>query len=77
MTDDVKSKKPSAEQPSFQFISGHRALDFVATLAEHYFGKRRGPFWKRKASLSSTMGRYERYGTTSLVLRRWSRKSWG
>jgi predicted RNA-binding Zn ribbon-like protein len=36
ITDDVKSKKPSAKQPSFQFISGHRTLDFVATLAERY-----------------------------------------
>lgn len=31
-------KKPSAEQLEFRFVSGHRSLDFLATLADRHRG---------------------------------------
>jgi len=36
MSEAVKSYEPSADELSFRFVSGHRALDFAATLGDRY-----------------------------------------
>jgi len=36
MSRAVKSHEPTAEEVSFRFVSGHRALDFAATFGDRY-----------------------------------------
>ncbi|MBV8735587.1 MAG: ABATE domain-containing protein [Solirubrobacterales bacterium] len=36
MSEAVKSYEPSADELSFRFVSGHRALDFAATCGDRY-----------------------------------------
>jgi predicted RNA-binding Zn ribbon-like protein len=36
MSPAVKAPEPSAEELSFRFVSGHRALDFAATFGDRY-----------------------------------------
>jgi predicted RNA-binding Zn ribbon-like protein len=36
MSEAVKSYEPSADELSFRFVSGHRALDFAATFGDRY-----------------------------------------
>jgi len=36
MNEPVKSYEPSADELSFRFVSGHRALDFAATFGDRY-----------------------------------------
>ena len=36
MSGTVKSSEPSDDQLAFRFVSGHRALDFAATLGDRY-----------------------------------------
>jgi predicted RNA-binding Zn ribbon-like protein len=57
----VKTFEPSAEQLEFRFVSGHRALDFLATLADRHRGgleRLRQPAdldrWLRAAGLPAT-----------------------
>jgi len=57
----VKTSEPSAEQLAFRFVSGHRALDFLATFADRHrngLERLRQPEdldrWLRAADLSTS-----------------------